>query len=67
MIPFVLLITKTPPSVISYQLHKEQIFRQQIGNTPVSRYSVYNKQKKHGWVIEKKYVVCKLDGLAACI
>jgi hypothetical protein len=27
------------------QKHKEKFFRQQVGNAPVSRYSVYNKQK----------------------
>jgi hypothetical protein len=35
------------------QKHREEMFRQQCGNAPVSRYSVYNKQNTHGWVIEK--------------
>jgi hypothetical protein len=60
MIPFVLLIEKNttqchqlPITKDALQKHREEIFRQQCGNAPVSRYSVYNKQNKHGWVIEK--------------
>jgi hypothetical protein len=52
MIPFVLLIKKPPTQCHqlpttedALQKHKEQIFRQQFGNAPVSRYSVYYKQK----------------------
>jgi hypothetical protein len=60
MIPFVLLIEKNttqchqlPITKDALQKHREEIFRQQCGNAPVSLYSVYNKQNKHGWVIEK--------------
>ena len=41
-------------------------FQAAVWKAPVSRYSVYHKQKKHGWVIEKRYVVRLLDGPAAC-
>jgi hypothetical protein len=68
-------VNKKTPSVISYHLQKtlcknaywDQIARQQFGNAPVSRCSVYHQQKKHGWVIEKTYVVRWLDEPAACI
>jgi hypothetical protein len=67
-------VNQKTSSVISYHLQKtlcksaywDEISRQQFGNAPVSRYSVYHKQKKHGWVIEKRYVVRLLDGPAAC-
>jgi hypothetical protein len=55
-----------PTKTLCKNAYWDEISRQQFGNAPVSRYSVYHKQKKHGWVIEKRYVVRLLDGPAAC-